>query len=181
MLRSSTSRYESGGGRSTKKSDDAATSVAKAATMLSRLIRHEEITTARKVITTPRQHPAWSWMYAVDPANVPALAILPLVVGHAVVEIGAFYAGAMLVRAERRRVLLWAIAALGVVALIAVLVWRGRLGLDTSYAGYHAGRGRELMEVELGWALMVSMMASAGSIIYVMIELARDGRRVRAR
>ncbi|MCA9675040.1 MAG: hypothetical protein H6709_22770 [Kofleriaceae bacterium] len=126
-------------------------------------------------------HPAWSWMYAVDPANVPALAILPLVVGHAVVEIGAFYAGAMLVRAERRRVLLGAIAALGVVALIAVLVWRGRLGLDTSYAGYHAGRGRELMEVELGWALMVSMMASAGSIIYVMIELARDGRRVRAR
>jgi hypothetical protein len=126
-------------------------------------------------------HPAWSWMYAVDPSSVPALAILPLIVGHAVVEIGAFYAGALLIRADKRKVIAYTAGGLGLLALIFTLVWRGRLGLDTTYAGWQAGRGRELMEVELGWALLVSLMASAGSIAYVTIELLRDGRRVRAR
>jgi hypothetical protein len=126
-------------------------------------------------------HPAWSWMYAVDPAGVPALAILPLIVGHAVVEIGAFYVGALLVRADKRKPVMYAASGLGVLALIFALIWRARLGIDASYAGFQAGRGRELMEVELGWALVVSLLASAGSIGYVTIELMRDGRRVRAR
>ncbi len=126
-------------------------------------------------------HPAWSWLYAVDPATIPGLAILPLVVGHAAFEIGAFYVGALLLRADKRTAVLYGAAALGLLALVLALVWRARLGLDTSYVGYQAGRGRELMEVELGWALLVSLLASAGSIAYVAIELMRDGRRVRAR
>ena len=126
-------------------------------------------------------HPAWSWMYLVDPANVPGLAILPLVVGHAGLVIGAYYVGALLVRADRKKPLLYAMGALGLVALVLVLVGRGRLGISTSYVGFHAGRGRELMEVELGWALLVSLLAIAGSIVYVAFELVRDSRRVRSR
>ena len=126
-------------------------------------------------------HPAWSWMYLVDPASVPGLAILPLVVGHAAIVLAGYYVGALLVRAERKKVVAYAISGLGVLALMIVLVARHRLGISTSYAGYVAGRGRELMEVELGWALLVSLMASAGSISYVLFELTRDGRRVRSR
>lgn len=126
-------------------------------------------------------HPAWSWMYLVDPANVPGLAILPLIVGHAAIVVGAYYAGALLVRADRRKAVVYTIAGLGVVALVLVLVGRSRLGISTSYGGFHAGRGRELMEVELGWALLVSLLAMAGSIAYVALELTADARRVRSR
>ncbi len=126
-------------------------------------------------------HPAWSWMYLVDPATVPGLAILPLVVGHAAIVLGGYYLGAWLIRADRKKVLAYGVGVLGLVALVSVLMSRGRLGISTSYGGYVAGRGRELMEVELGWALLVSLMASAGSITYVLFELTRDGRRVRSR
>ena len=40
-------------------------------------------------------HPAWSWMYMIDPGGVSALAILPLMVGHGVLVVGAYYVGAL--------------------------------------------------------------------------------------
>jgi len=126
-------------------------------------------------------HPAWSWMYLVDPSSVPGIAILPLMVGHAVIVVGAYYAGALMIRADRRNVVAYTIGGLGFLALLLVLVARDRLGISTSYSGFHAGRGRELMEVELGWALLVSMLATAGSIAYIVFELSRDARRVRSR
>ena len=126
-------------------------------------------------------HPAWSGLYLVDPANVPGLAILPLVVGHAAIVVAAYYAGALLLRAEKRKALVYTIGGLGFVALLLTLITRDRLGVSTSYAGFHAGRGRELMEVELGWAVLVTLLAMAGSISYVVFELSRDARRVRSR
>ena len=39
----------------------------------------------------------------------------------------------------------------------------------------------KLMEVELGWAVLVTLLALAGSIAYVAFELSRDARRVRSR
>jgi hypothetical protein len=126
-------------------------------------------------------HPAWSWMYLIDPSSVPGLAVLPLIVGHAVIVIGAFYGGALLLRADRRKVVVYTIGGLSALALVLVLIGRGRLGISTSYSGFQAGRGRELMEVELGWALLVSLLATAGSIAYVVFELSRDSRRVRAK
>jgi len=126
-------------------------------------------------------HPAWTWLYLIDPANVPGLAILPLVVVHAAIVIGAYYAGALLLRADRRKPVVYTIAALGLVALILLLIARHRLAMSTSYAGFHAGRGRELMEVQLGWAVLVTLFAMAASIAYVIFELTRDARRVRSR
>lgn len=126
-------------------------------------------------------HPAWSWMYLIDPASVPGLAVLPLVVGHAVLVVGAYYAAALLLRADKKKLVTWGVVGLGVVALLLVLIGRSRLSLSTSYAGFEQGRGRELMEVELGWAVLVSTLAMAGSIAYVAFELTRDGRRVRSR
>ena len=126
-------------------------------------------------------HPAWSWMYMIDPGGISALAILPLMVGHAVIVVGGYYVGALLIRAEQKKIVGYAIAGLGLTALIIVLLARGRLGVSASYADYRAHLGRDLMEVELGWAVLVSLMASAGSITYIVFELSRDGRRVRSR
>jgi hypothetical protein len=126
-------------------------------------------------------HPAWSGCYFVDPANVPALAVLPLIVAHAAIVIGAYYGGALLLRADKRKALVYTISGLGVLALIITLILRDRLGISTNYRGFQVGRGRELMEVELGWAVLVTLLAMAGSIAYVAFELTNDARRVRSR
>ena len=126
-------------------------------------------------------HPAWAWHYLVDPDKVPGLALVPLVVGHGALVIGGWYAGALLLRAERRRILLYALAGLGVVFVVAAVLLGDRLTQSASYRGYHSGNGRNLLDVELGYALIVSLMAIAGSAGYVAVELVRDGRRVRSR
>ena len=125
-------------------------------------------------------HPSWSWLYLIDPDHVPVLALLPLMVAHGVLVVGAYYGGALLLRADKRQIVLYAAAGLGLLALLLILLARQRLVTDTSYAGWQVGRGRELMEVSLGWALLVSLLAMAGSILYIAFELTRDGRRVRA-
>src|SRR5262249_8190425 len=104
-------------------------------------------------------HPAWSWLYLVDPAHVPGLAILPLVVGHAVLVVAAYYLGAMLVRADKRKPLVYGAGGTGAAALVLLLVARHRLAVSTSYGGFQAGRGRGIMEVPLGWAVVESILA----------------------
>jgi hypothetical protein len=125
-------------------------------------------------------HPSWSWLYLVDPDHVPALAILPLMVGHGLLVVGAYYLGALALRADKKKIVAYVDGGLGGFALLLILLMRDRLGTDTSYGGYQAGRGRALMEVPLGWAVLVSLLATAGSILYISFELTRDGRRVRA-
>ena len=43
-------------------------------------------------------HPAWAWMYWVDPAKLAALFVLPLMVGHAALVIGGWYISSFLIR-----------------------------------------------------------------------------------
>jgi hypothetical protein len=123
----------------------------------------------------------WAWLYLVDPDRVPGLAIVPLVVVHALVIVGGWYLGAWLIRTERKRILLYAILGVSVVFLLGFVLLLGRLTTATTYAGYLAGATGGLMSVELGWALLVSFAASAAGATYVFIELMRDSRRVRAR
>lgn len=126
-------------------------------------------------------HPDWTWHYLVDPVKVPGLAIVPLVVAHGLVVVGGWYLGALLVRTDRARALLYALAGAAGATAIAFGVLAPRLLAATTYAGYRGGAVGRLMAVELGWAILVSALATAGAGAYVFIELARDSRRVRAR
>ncbi len=126
-------------------------------------------------------HPAWTWHYLVDPAKIPGLAVLPLVIGHGLVVVGGWYLGAALVRTDRQRILLYALGATVAAAAIAVGVLFPRLIAATSYLGYRGGVHGQLMRVDLGWAILVSSVATATAGAYVFIELSRDSRRVRAR
>jgi hypothetical protein len=126
-------------------------------------------------------HPAWAWHYWVDPAHVPILALVPLVVAHAGLVVAGWYGGARLLRRERRDVALYLLGALSLAFLLATGLLFHRLTTDASYAAYHRGEGASFLEVELGWAVVTSLMATAGSAVYIAIELHRDGRRVRAR
>jgi hypothetical protein len=125
--------------------------------------------------------PAWTWHYLIDPSKVPSLAVLPLVIAHGLVVVGGWYLGAALVRADRGRLLLYGLAGTVVAAAVAFGLLVPRLLTATTYDGFQRGAVGRIMAVELGWAILVSALATAGAGAYVFIELTRDGRRVRAR
>jgi hypothetical protein len=126
-------------------------------------------------------HPAWSWHYLVDPDKVPGLALFPLVLGHGALIVGGWYGAALLLRTDRRHIALYVLGGLAAAFLLGLLLLSHRVGTSATYAEFKAGRGHDLLDVELGFALIVASMAIAGSAGYVVAELVRDGRRVRAR
>lgn len=126
-------------------------------------------------------HPAWSWMYWVNPQKLAGVAVLPLMVGHAALVIGGWYGASLLLRRGYQGALLYAASAIALVLLLLIVAGIHRLSTATDYLGWQASQGISLFAVQLGWACVVSLLALFGSAIYVAIELGRDGRRVRAR
>jgi hypothetical protein len=127
-------------------------------------------------------HPAWAWMYWLDPQKLAGVAVLPLMVGHAALVIGGWYTGAFLIRRGYANVVLYIGGATSVMLLVLVVASIKRLGTAAEFRGWDAGaRTTSVFSVQLGWAFVVSLLALFGSAIYVAIELARDGRRVRSR
>lgn len=126
-------------------------------------------------------HPAWAWMYWVDPSKLAGVFVLPLMVGHAALVVGGWYVSALLIRKGLQGALLYVAGAVALVLLVLVAVGINRLTTAADYAGYDAKKGVSLLTVQLGWAFVVSLLALFGSAIYVAIELGRDGRRVRSR
>jgi hypothetical protein len=126
-------------------------------------------------------HPAWAWLYWIDPDKLTSLALVPLMVGHAALVFGGWYLGAVLIRHGAQGALFYVAGAVVLVIVIMLVACSGRLSTATDYLGYVKGVGLGLFEVKLGWAFLVSLGALFGSGIYVAIELGRDARRVRAR
>jgi hypothetical protein len=126
-------------------------------------------------------HPAWSWMYWLDPHRLAGVAVLPLMVGHAALVFAGWYGAALLLRRGYLGALLYVLGAIALVMLVLIVVSIERLTTATDFPGWQQSQGVSLFEVQLGWAFVVSLMALFGSAIYVAIELGRDGRRVRAR
>jgi hypothetical protein len=126
-------------------------------------------------------HPAWSWMYWVNPRKLAGVVVLPLMVGHAALVVGAWYGAALLLRRGYLGALLYVAGAVALILLVLVVAGFQRLATATDYPGWQDGQGTALFAVQLGWAFVVSLMALFGSAIYVAIELGRDGRRVRSR
>jgi hypothetical protein len=126
-------------------------------------------------------HPAWAWMYWVDPSKLATIFVLPLMVGHAALVIGGWYVSAFLIRKGYAGALVYAAGAIALFLIVLVAVGIHRLSTAADYLGFDAGIGVSLFKVKLGWAFAVSLFAMFGSAIYVAIELGRDGRRVRAR
>jgi hypothetical protein len=126
-------------------------------------------------------HPAWSWMYWFDPRKLSGVAVLPLMVGHAMLVVGGWYLGAMLLRAGYQGALFYVAGAIALFLLMFVIGGVDRLSTAADYLGWQAKKGVSLFAVQLGWAFVVSLLALFGSAIYIAIELSRDGLRVRSR
>jgi len=126
-------------------------------------------------------HPAWAWMYWIDPDLIAGVAVLPLMVGHGMLVIGGWYGASLLIRRGYQGALLYVAGAVALALLVLVVSGIERLGTAADYLGWQAKRGISVFSVQLGWAFVVSLLALFGSAIYIAIELGRDGRRVRSR
>ena len=126
-------------------------------------------------------HPAWSWLYLVNPASVPGLAVVPVLVVHGGMLVATWYIGGRLVRVEKRRLVLYLAAGTGAFFVACLALLQARLGRYASYDGYHAGDALGLMKVKLGYVLVALVLGLGVSVAFVVLELLRDSRRVRSR
>ena len=126
-------------------------------------------------------HCAWSWLYLVDPSKVPSLAIVPILVIHGGALIGGWYFGARLLRVDKQSVLGYFTIGSGVLFIILAAVFHQRLTSYGSYGDYRAGEVLGLLEVKLGYVLLTLIMGIGVAALFVVLELTRDSRRVRAR
>lgn len=126
-------------------------------------------------------HADWTWMYMVDPADVPGLALVPILVLHGGAVVGGWYLGTTLLRADKQRAV-WSILGGGSALLIAlVIALRERIFTYGTHRDFHGGRALDLMDVKLGYVLIALFLGVGGSAGFVAFELYRDSRRVRAR
>jgi hypothetical protein len=126
-------------------------------------------------------YPDWAWMYLVDPDRVPGLSLLPLLVLHTGTPVAAWYVAARLFRLQRDRAVLYMLAGCAAVGLVAFLLARDRVLEVGSYRDYGQGATAGLLDVKLGYALLVLLCGKAAAAVFVALELLRDARRVRAR
>jgi hypothetical protein len=126
-------------------------------------------------------HTAWSWSYLVDPGRVPPLAVVPVLVAVTGALVLGWYLAGWLIRSDRKRPLAYVAAGLGVAILVAVALLWSRMTQYGSYEAWESGAVRGLMDVKLGYVLVVLVLAVAAAAGFVALELVRDSRRVRAR
>jgi hypothetical protein len=126
-------------------------------------------------------HPAWSWLYLVDPGSVPGLAVVPVLVVMGGIFVGGWYLGARLIRIDRGPVAAYVAAGGMALFLLLILLLRARLGSYGTYAEFRASTAAPLLERKLGWVLMALALGFGVSAGYTALELVRDSRRVRAR
>lgn len=126
-------------------------------------------------------HPSWSWMYLVDPDDVPGLAIVPLLVLHGGLVVVGWYLAGRLIRTGREKQARYGLLGAGLVVLLLSAIGWGRIGHYGSYRDFHSGRAIDLFDVKLGYVLVGLALGIGAAAGYVALELARDSRRVRTR
>jgi hypothetical protein len=125
-------------------------------------------------------HPAWTWHYLFDPASLPQGSALVVVLLQCGALVGAWYLGAHLIRSRSRRAVVIELAAAAALAAASALVLWRRLGAYASFDAFIPGHTTGLMEVKLGYVLIVLVAGLATAAAFVAVELARDARRIRA-
>lgn len=125
-------------------------------------------------------HPAWSWMYFVDPARLPWGVSVLVLLGYVATLVGGYLAGWALLHARRERLLYAAIGLLALVLVVFLVVCRGRVSHAGTYDEYHQGHALALGEGKLGWALAATSTGVAIAIVLVGFTLWEQGKRSRS-
>jgi hypothetical protein len=125
-------------------------------------------------------HPAWAWMYLVDPRRLPVGMSALVLVADVAALVGGYLAGWALLRAQKERILLGALGVFGVAVIVFAVMCRGRLMHDGSFAEYHAGHALSLAEGKIGWALAATSAGTAVAVALVGFTLWEQGKRSRS-
>ena len=125
-------------------------------------------------------HPAWSWMYLVDPAKLPVGVSLLVLVADIAALVGGYLGGWALLRARRERALYAAIAVVGLALVLFLIICRGRLMHEGSFEEYHSGHAVSVAEAKIGWALAATSTGVAIAVVLVGFTLWEQGKRSRA-
>ncbi|WP_428264363.1 hypothetical protein [Haliangium sp.] len=126
-------------------------------------------------------HSAWSWLYLIDPAGVPGVMAVPVVVAVVGALVGSWLVAALLLRADRERTLWGAMAGVGLTLVISTAALSGRIGAYGSFEVFRAGEAVGLLEVKLGYVLITLFLGVGAAAAFVSLELRRDGRQARLR
>ncbi len=125
-------------------------------------------------------HPAWSWMYLVDPARFGTGFLILVLAALLATLLAGYGTGWWLIRNKREGILWFALGSTGIVMLLIALLSVARLGGYGSYAEFHAGHTLPITEVKLGWVLLacgLGVLASGGAVGWTLWA---HGRRAMA-
>ena len=125
-------------------------------------------------------HPAWSWMYFVDPARLPAGVTLLVLLAYVATLMAGYLGGWALLRARKERIVYAVLAALALALVVFLVVCRGRVSHTGTYGEYHAGHALALGEGKLGWALAATSTGVIIAIVLVGFTLWEQGKRSRS-
>ncbi len=125
-------------------------------------------------------HPAWSWMYLIDPARLPWGIVVLVMLAYVATLLGGYLGGWALVKMQRERLLFAALAVIGVALIVFLIVARGRISHTGTYDEYHAGHALNLGEGKLGWALAATSTGVAIAVVLVGLTLWEQGKRSRS-
>ncbi len=123
-------------------------------------------------------HPAWSWMYLVNPTSVPVLTVVLVLAVDLGAILGSFYLGARLLRAQKERYLYGGLAGAGALTLLMPIILGGRLFTYGTYQQFHEGRAVALSSVKLGYVLIAVVAGMVSALLFVAWSLFTWGRRV---
>ncbi len=126
-------------------------------------------------------HPAWAWMYVVDPKTVPLLLLFPLLATHALAVIVGWMLGSRLIRRGFTRYAVYSLGAgLVMAAVLVAMLWE-RIGHSGSLTEFEKGLALDLFEVKLGYVLVVMVLGVCAAVTFVAIQLIGDSRRATSR
>jgi hypothetical protein len=124
-------------------------------------------------------HPAWAWMYLVDPSRLPFGVSLLVLVADVAALLGGYLLGWLLLRQRRERLLYGLLGGMGLVLIIFLIICRGRLMHSGSFDEYHAGHASTVGEGKIGWALAATATGVAAAVVLVGFTLWEQGKRSR--
>jgi hypothetical protein len=124
-------------------------------------------------------YPDWSWMYFVDARRLPSGISILVLLSYVATLLGGYLGGWALLRAGKQRILLGVLAGLTLALAIFVIVCRVRLFSSGSFADFQAARPA-VLDGKLSWALVVTALGMAISIVVVGWALWEQGKRPRA-
>ena len=124
-------------------------------------------------------HPAWSWLYLVEPSRLPVGTLALAIVGAAAATAAGYLSGWALIKARRLRELVGLMGVVAVGLVVTAVVVRARLAQAGTFGEWVAHEPAPLGARKLGLALAVvdlGLVAGLGIAISYLLE---EGRRDR--